>query len=77
MNQMSRILATEVRPTAQAALARSPIGALRGLRVEQVDDALQLVGSVHSFYHKQLAQEAVRALGSNVRIINSIEVAIS
>lgn len=71
---MSRALAIEVRPSAQAALAHSPIGALRGLRVEQVDDALLLVGSVGSFYHKQLAQEAVRALDRNVRIINSIEV---
>lgn len=71
---MSRTLAAEVRPSAQAALTRSPIGALRGLRVEQVDDALLLVGSVSSFYHKQLAQEAVRALDRNVRIINSIEV---
>ena len=53
-----------VQPRAQAALTTSPFYELRGLQVEQRDDALLISGCVSSFYHKQLAQEVVRSVCS-------------
>ncbi len=65
----------EVKPLAQAALADSPIFDLRDLIVDEGDDALVLRGSVASFYHKQMAQEVVRAVaGREVDVVNSIVV---
>ena len=58
----------------QTALAASPITALRELRVERHGTSLQLQGLVHSFYHKQLAQEVVRALAGDLEVINSVAV---
>jgi hypothetical protein len=66
----------EVQPRAQAALRNSPFYELRGLHVEQRDDALLLTGSVSSFYHKQLAQEVIRSVCTGIRIVNSIRVEI-
>jgi osmotically-inducible protein OsmY len=64
-----------VHTRAQAALAKSPFYELRELQVEQRDDALSISGSVSSFYHKQLAQEAVRSVCADIKVINSIRVA--
>lgn len=61
-------------PRAQSALASSSIFDLRDLRVEQCDDALLISGSVSSFYHKQLAQELVRAVAHGIPVVNSIQV---
>jgi hypothetical protein len=48
---------------------------MRMLAVEATEDALVLVGSVSSFYHKQMAQELVRTIvGRDVEVINSIAV---
>jgi osmotically-inducible protein OsmY len=68
--------ARDVQPRAQSALAKSPICELRDLRVEQKDGALLISGVVSSFYHKQLAQEAVRAVcrGMEIDLVNSIRV---
>jgi len=64
-----------VRPLAQSALADSAIFDLRDLVVEQEHDALVLRGSVSSYYHKQMAQEVVRAVaGREVDVVNAIEV---
>ena len=71
---MNGALLAKLQPRAQAALAHSPVAALRELRVEQVADGLLLSGSVSSFYHKQLAQEAVRTVDRTVRIINAVRV---
>lgn len=60
---------------AQAALANSPFHELHGIRVDQQHGALALCGHVSSFYHKQLAQEVVRSVCCDVRLINEIEVA--
>ena len=47
----------------------------RDLVVEEGEDALVLRGSVSSFYHKQMAQEVVRAVaGREVDVVNSIDV---
>jgi len=59
---------------AQSALASSPIHALRDLQVEQSNGSLFISGRVGSYYHKQLAQEAVRAVSEGYRVVNSINV---
>ncbi len=66
----------DVQPRAQTALATSPIHELHDLRVEQVNGALLIRGVVSSFYHKQLAQEVVRAVCREIEIelVNSVRV---
>lgn len=59
---------------AQAALAASPIYVLREVLVERVGSSLLLTGSVDTFYHKQVAQEVVRAVADCVDVINVLEV---
>ena len=73
---MGEASARDVRPEAQRALADSPIHELRDLRVEQQNGALLISGVVSSFYHKQLAQEVVRAACREIEIelVNSVEV---
>jgi hypothetical protein len=64
----------ELERRAQIALAGSPIFVLRELHVEHVDDALLLSGRVDTYYHKQLAQEVVRAVSDGLTVINQIDV---
>lgn len=72
---MTEPSAVGVEPKAQQALADSPVAALRELRVESIDDGSLLIsGSVSSFYHKQLAQEVVRAVALGLEVINSVTV---
>lgn len=71
---MSEHPVAKVQPRAQSALASSPIFDLRDLRVEQIEDALLISGSVSSYYHKQLAQEVVRAVAEGVPVVNSTRV---
>jgi hypothetical protein len=61
---------------AQAALADSPIFALRELRVERDGTTLTLSGSVETFYHKQMAQELLRPIAAdcNCELVNSVAV---
>lgn len=56
------------------ALHHSPVFALRHLQVEVEGDCLLISGRVNSFYHKQLAQEAVLAVAGESRLVNSIDV---
>lgn len=63
-----------VQERAQAALAASPIYVLREVLVERVGSSLLLTGTVDTFYHKQLAQELVRAVVRSVNVINVVEV---
>ena len=66
---------SEVLPLAQWALSDSPIFDLRDLTVEEGEEALVLRGRVASYYHKQMAQEVVRAVaGREIDVINSIAV---
>jgi hypothetical protein len=67
-------LLTDVASQAKAALARSRIFDLRRLAVEQDGDYVVLRGRVDSFYHKQLAQELVRAAVDGAEVINAISV---
>jgi osmotically-inducible protein OsmY len=71
---MTDFVATEVELRAQSALASSPIFVLRELRVQEHDGCLMLSGRVDTFYHKQLAQEVVRAVADGLQVINSIHV---
>lgn len=76
---MSQVSIGDVRPRAQTALANSPIFELRDLHVGQERSSLLISGSVSSFYHKQLAQEVVRAVCKEcnefeIEVINSIRV---
>ncbi len=64
----------DLQPVAQTALSSSPIFELRDLRVEQHEQTLLLLGAVSSFYHKQLAQEVVRAVCEGIEVTNSIHV---
>ena len=71
---MSEVLVMDVSERAQQALAFNRISALRDLRVVQLGHALLISGSVSTYYHKQLAQEAVRAVAGGMDVINSIDV---
>jgi osmotically-inducible protein OsmY len=61
-------------PRAQKALSSSPVPALRDLTVERNERTLQIRGQVASYYHKQLAQEVVRAVAGDLNVVNSVEV---
>ena len=71
---MAETLASDIQRRAQRALASSPIYALRELRVEQTGEMLLISGLVSSYYHKQLAQEVVRAVAEGTEVVNSIHV---
>jgi hypothetical protein len=65
-----------LQPRAQTALRNSPVCELRDLRVDLRGGALVISGTVSSFYHKQLAQEVVRAVCKDceVELTNTIRV---
>jgi hypothetical protein len=71
---MAGLTVKDIQPRAQLALQASPIFALRDVRVDQTGDSLMLSGRVSSFYHKQLAQEIVRAVAEGVEVVNTIDV---
>ncbi|TWU59081.1 BON domain protein [Rubripirellula tenax] len=60
---------------AVAVLANNSVRELRTLRVDRSANILQLSGRVRSFYHKQLAQEAVRAVAAGLTVVNRVDVA--
>lgn len=76
MYRMRGVSANDMQSVARTALANSPISELRDLQVEESDQGLVIGGVVSTFYHKQLAQEAVRAAceGFDVEVTNSIRV---
>jgi osmotically-inducible protein OsmY len=71
---MSKQSAIDLERQAQSALASSSVYPLRELTVESQNDAILITGSVNSFYHKQLAQEAVRAVVGAIEVVNSVQV---
>jgi hypothetical protein len=71
---MAVLSTNDVQPRAQAALAASPFFELRELQVQPQDGALLISGTVSSFYHKQLAQEVVRSVCTDIEVINTIRV---
>ncbi|MEO1526596.1 MAG: BON domain-containing protein [Planctomycetota bacterium] len=64
----------EIVTAASAVLAKSSVPELRNLRVDEESNELQLHGRVRSFYHKQLAQEAVLPLAGNLQVVNHVDV---
>ncbi|MBC7351199.1 MAG: BON domain-containing protein [Thermogutta sp.] len=71
-----QLLSGDLEMRARLALRNSPIYELRDIDVEERDNTIVLRGVVSSFYHKQLAQEAVRSIlrGHDVELLNLIEV---
>jgi len=61
-------------PTVAQALRQSPIPALRKLMVEETDSEVVILGSVSSFYLKQLAQETVLPLIGQRGLSNRLKV---
>jgi hypothetical protein len=59
---------------AQDVLSKQPNIPKRNLRVEASDGRVTLHGTVHSYYQKQMAQEALRQLEGVQTIDNKIEV---
>lgn len=66
--------ANEIVTAASAVLAQNSVADLRTLRVDKESNELQLRGNVQSFYHKQLAQEAVLALAGTMQVVNHVDV---
>jgi hypothetical protein len=48
--------------------------ALRHLKVDGSEDALVISGTVTCYYHKQLAQEALRQFRENHLLVNHVKV---
>lgn len=57
-----------------SALAGSPYFAGRQLRVEADHGRVTLLGTVHSYYQKQMAQEIVRRLDGVAEVDNRLQV---
>ena len=71
---MADVLAKDVQSEAQSALSSSPIFDLRDVHVETTESGLLLQGQVSTFYHKQLAQEAIRLIADGLDVRNDISV---
>lgn len=65
---------TNVLDRAREALVSSPLSTLRRLQVEVLDDAVVISGRVSTFYEKQMAQEAIRAVCHDVQVNNTVDV---
>lgn len=64
----------DIRARVVTALEASSIRRLRCIRVDFEDNTLCLRGEVKSFYHKQLLQELVRSIDSEVEVRNDVKV---
>lgn len=58
----------------QSALMRNPYFAWRDLRFETDEGRVTLRGVVHSYFQKQMAQEAIRRLDGVHEICNELRV---
>ncbi len=68
------VIVEDIQTRAQTALSNSPFYELRELRVDHRHESLILSGCVSSFYHKQLAQEVIRSVCRDTKVINKIRV---
>ena len=64
----------EVSLAAVRHLRRSPYPSVRTVSCECEEGVVLLLGRVQCYYHKQLAQEAVRGLEGVAQVVNEIEV---
>ncbi|QDV84431.1 BON domain-containing protein [Novipirellula sp.] len=71
---MTTMQAQEIVTAASALLAKSSVQELRSLRVDEDANELRLRGKVRSFYHKQLAQEAVLPVAGSLQVVNHVDV---
>ncbi len=71
---MMQAKSQDVAARASDMLSKSSVRELRQIRVDETDEAVELSGTVRSYYHKQLAQETVRSVASGRRLINRVEV---
>ncbi|KAA1259936.1 BON domain protein [Rubripirellula obstinata] len=72
--RMTNSQATQTTQAATAILAESSVRELRNLRVDHSANDLRLTGRVRSFYHKQLAQEAIRQVAGGMQVVNRVDV---
>lgn len=56
------------------ALQRSPIPALRKLRLDETETSITIHGQVTSYYLKQLAQETILPLSNGRQLFNRVHV---
>jgi hypothetical protein len=68
------LAANDTLARARAVLAQSQVLRSRGLSVSSQGEKIILRGKVSLFYHKQLAQELIRAEISDVSLVNEIQV---
>ncbi|MBU6174371.1 MAG: BON domain-containing protein [Planctomycetes bacterium] len=59
---------------AKRLLNESPFPSLRTLSVELRGDQFALLGNVHSFFLKQVAQETIRSATRGIDFVNEISV---
>ena len=71
-----QVVSKRPRDVAQRVLCNSRIHELRSLQVEQIEQSLLISGTVKTFYHKQLAQEAIRNVSSGFKVVNQVDVEI-
>lgn len=67
--------AEELAASIEREVQRQTGGAVRNLAVEVRCDSIRLQGRCQSYYHKQLAQQAVMGLPGDRQLHNEIEVA--
>lgn len=63
-----------LRELVHSTLARSPYLAGRNVHIAVEQDDVVLTGVVHTYYQKQMAQEAIRQMNGVARVRNEIEV---
>lgn len=66
----------DVTEAARQRLTSSPYATIRSVSCEYDGGMLRLRGSVPTFYHKQLAQEAVADLRGVLQVVNQTEVMV-
>lgn len=74
MTQNSRILDREIARRAENTLRKSPYHWVRTVSCDFEHGRLVLHGKLPSFYHKQLAQQAVARVAGVNAVLNEIEV---
>ena len=70
----SNLCPARIEKAAQTRLAKTGYRPLKAITCNFRDGTLILQGDVPSYYHKQVAQEAIRTVHSVQTIVNQIEV---
>jgi osmotically-inducible protein OsmY len=74
MDRSDQRISNEVTEAARSRLDDSPYKSVKRVLCQYDGDVLFLRGRLPSFFHKQLAQEAVLGLNGGLQVINEIEV---